>query len=251
MKILVIPDTQVRPGVSTSYLSDIGKYIVTKKPDVVVHLGDHWDMPSLSSYDFGKRQYEGRRYKADIEAGNNGMIELLSPLFRYNDQQYRNKKKAYQPRLVFLMGNHEQRIQRVIDSDPKLEGIIGYQDLALQDWEVHNYLEVVEIEGIAFSHYFTTGVMGRPATTASALLAKKHQSCIAGHQQGRQVATAYKANGEPITAIIAGSAYPHEEEYLGAQGNKHWRGIVMLHEANNGSFDECFISLNYLKSKYE
>lgn len=251
MKILVIPDTQVKPGVSLNYLEHIGRYIVDKKPDIVVHLGDHWDMPSLSSYDFGKRQYEGRRYINDVEAGNEGMIKLLSPVANYNARQMANKKRGYSPRLVFLLGNHEQRIQRAVDSDPKLEGIMGYQDLALQDWEVYKFLEVIEIEGITFSHYFTTGVMGRPATTASALLAKKHQSCIAGHQQGRQIATAYKANGEPITAIIAGSAYPHEEDYLGAQGNKHFRGIVMLHEVHNGSFDESFISLNYLKNKYE
>lgn len=250
MKILVIPDTQVKPGISLDYLSHIGQYIVDKKPDVVVHLGDHWDMPSLSSYDFGKRQYEGRRYKADIEAGNRGMLELLGPLYDYNARQRINKKKPYIPRLVFLMGNHCQRIQRAVDNDPKLEGLIGFDDLMLQEWEVYKFLEVVEIEGIAFSHYFTTGVAGKPASTANALLNKKHQSCIAGHQQGRQIATAYKANGEPITAIIAGSAYPHEEDYLGAQGNKHYRGIIMLYEAKNGSFDESFISLNYLKNKY-
>lgn len=250
MKLLVIPDTQVKPGISLDYLSHIGQYIVDKKPDVVVHLGDHWDMPSLSSYDFGKRQYEGRRYKADIEAGNQGMMELLGPLYDYNARQRINKKKPYIPRLVFLMGNHCQRIQRAVDNDPKLEGLIGFDDLMLQEWEVYKFLEVVEIEGIAFSHYFTTGVAGKPASTANALLNKKHQSCIAGHQQGRQIATAYKANGEPITAIIAGSAYPHEEDYLGAQGNKHYRGIIMLYEAKNGSFDESFISLNYLKNKY-
>ena len=250
MKLLVIPDTQVKPGVALDYLSHIGQYIVDKKPDAVVHLGDHWDMPSLSSYDFGKRQYEGRRYKADIEAGNRGMMELLDPLYEYNGKQRINKKKPYKPRLVFLTGNHEQRIQRAVDNDAKLEGLIGYDDLMLNEWEVYKFLEVVEIEGIAFSHYFTTGVAGKPASTANAMLNKKHQSCIAGHQQGRQIATAYKANGEPITAIIAGSAYPHEEDYLGAQGNKHWRGLIMLHEAKNGSFDESFISLNYLKNKY-
>jgi hypothetical protein len=93
--------------------------------------------------------------------------------------------------------------------------------------------------------------MGRPATTASALLAKKHMSCVAGHMQGRQVATAYKADGSSITAIICGSSYPHEEDYLGAQGNKHYRGIAMLYEVDNGSFDESFVSLNYLKGRYE
>ena len=41
MKIAVIPDTQVRPGVDLSYLSHIGEYIAEKEPDAVVHLGDH------------------------------------------------------------------------------------------------------------------------------------------------------------------------------------------------------------------
>lgn len=248
--ILVIPDTQVKPGIDFNYLNHIGQYIADKEPDVIVHLGDHWDMPSLSSFDFGKRQYEGRRYLNDIEAGNFGMDTLLNPMRIMNFRRRVNAKKQYRPEMHFLLGNHEERIQRAVNSDAKLEGLIGYKDLALEDWKVHPFLKVLEVEGVAFSHYFTTGVAGRPASTANAMLNKKHQSCIAGHQQGRQVATAYKANGEPITAIIAGSAYPHEEEYLGAQGNKHWRGIVVLHEVENGSFDEMFVSLKYLEKKY-
>lgn len=249
--ILVIPDTHARPGVDFGYLTNIGKYIVDKRPDIIVHLGDHWDMPSLSGYDIGKRQYEGRRYLADIQAGNIGIQTLLAPLEELQARQKRNKERIYNPYKVFCLGNHEQRIQRAVDKDAKLDGILGYKDLDLVGWEVYDFLEVFEIEDVAFSHYFVSGQAGKPCSTANAQLNKKHQSCIAGHQQGRQVATAHKANGEPITAIIAGSAYPHEEEYLGRQGNKHWRGIVVLHEVESGSFDEMFVSLRYLKQRYE
>lgn len=212
MKLLCIPDTQVRPGIDLSYLHDIGEYWIDKKPDVVVHLGDHWDFPSLSSYDQGKMAFEGRRYKADVFAGNLGMQELTRPLVAYNAKQRSNGKKQYWPRQVFLLGNHENRVERAVNDDAKLEGTIGYHDLDLNGWEVHPFLEVVVIEGVAFSHYFTTGVMGRPATTASALLAKKHMSCIQGHQQGRQVASGFRADGNQITAIIAGSCLaPHHK----------------------------------------
>ena len=78
--ILVIPDTQCKPNQDFEYLRCIGEYIVAKKPGIVVHLGDHWDMPSLSSYNVGKKSYEGRRYKADIQAGKDGMIALLQPM---------------------------------------------------------------------------------------------------------------------------------------------------------------------------
>lgn len=251
MKIACIFDTHVKPGVDMSYLSHIGKYILEKKPDVIVHLGDHWDMPSLSSYDFGTLKFEGRRYRNDIDAGNIGMDILLDPIYEYNIQAKKNKKKLYTPRRVYLMGNHDQRIARAVNSDPKLEGVIGYEDLNLEGWEVYDFLDVAVIEDIAFSHYFVTGAMGRPATSANAILNKKHMSCIAGHQQGRQIATAYRADGKQLTCIICGSSYPHEEEYLEVQGNRHWRGIAILNEVNEGSFDEMFVSLNYLKSRYE
>jgi hypothetical protein len=54
MKILVIPDMQVKPGVDLAYVERIGSYIVEKQPDVIVNLGDMADMESLSSYDVGK-----------------------------------------------------------------------------------------------------------------------------------------------------------------------------------------------------
>ena len=38
-KHLIVPDTQVKFGEDFTYLNRIGKYLVEKKPDVVVHLG--------------------------------------------------------------------------------------------------------------------------------------------------------------------------------------------------------------------
>ncbi len=77
---LFISDTQVKPDIPLDHLTRLGKYIVDKKPDVIIHIGDHWDMPSLSIYDKGKKKAEGRRYKQDVDAGNAGMKALLKPL---------------------------------------------------------------------------------------------------------------------------------------------------------------------------
>jgi hypothetical protein len=252
MKILVIPDTQVKSDVDTTHLTHIGKYIVEKQPDVVVHLGDHWDMPSLSSYDKGTKSFEGRRYKADIEAGNAGMKQLIAPLNAFNERCKKNKKAGKYPAMHFLHGNHEQRIVRATNDDPKLDGTIGLQDLDLIGWTAHPFLEVFVLSGIAFSHYFTTGVMGRPCTSATAQLSKKHMSCVAGHQQGLQIATSNRADGASLTSIICGSCYTHEENYLGPQGNKHFRGILMLHDVQpTGEFDLMPVSLKFLAEKYK
>ena len=252
MKILVIPDCQVRPGVPLEHLDWAGQYIVDKRPDVVVNMGDFADMPSLSTHDkAGSKVFEGLRYKDDVEVAKEAMQRLLGPLKALQTAQKKNKEKVYRPRMELLLGNHENRIDRAVNNLPILEGTISTKDLCYeQDWNVHQFLQPLTIEGVVFNHYFPTGLMGRPASSASAMVGKLHQSCVAGHQQGRQVAYGRKADGSSITCIIAGSFYLHDEHYMDVTSNRYWRGLVMLHEVKDGHFDEMFVSTNYLRKKY-
>lgn len=252
MKHFVIPDCQVKPGHDTRYLSRIGQYIVEKQPDVVICIGDFADMPSLSSYDVGTRAFEGRRYRSDIEATHRGMESLLRPIREYNENARRLHRQRYNPRLVLTLGNHENRINKATNNDPKLDGTISIDDLRYREygWEVYPFLDVVVIDGVAYSHYFTSGVLGKPCISAQAQLARKHMSCVAGHQQGFQVATGYRADGTRLTSIIAGSCYEHDEDYMGPQGNNHWRGCLMLHNVDNGQFDLVQVPLHFLERKY-
>src|ERR1035437_10254981 len=191
---MVIPDVQCKPGNDISYLAAVGNYMVEKQPDTVILLGDFADMPALSSYDFGKKSFEGRRYRDDIQAAHIGMETLLKPLHDYNSNAKVNKKKRYFPRKVLTLGNHEDRINRAINNDSKLDGTIGLADLRYESygWEVVPYLDVILIDGIAYSHYFASGVMNRPVTSARALVTKKHMSCVQGHNQKMEI---YNENG--------------------------------------------------------
>ena len=253
MKHLVIPDTQVKPNSPTDHLRWAGLYAAEKKPDVIVHIGDHFDMPSLSSWDVGKKSFEGRRYRDDIEAGIHAMEVFLQPI---RDEQQRlkvNKHKQWRPRMVFTLGNHENRIERAIESDPKLDGLIGYKDLQLEEmgWEVYDFLDVVIIDQIAYAHYFTSGIMGRPVSSARNMLSKKMMSCIMGHVQDRDIAYGRRADGTNILGLFSGIYYQHDEDYLTPQTNSSWRGVWMLNEVANGGCDELPVSMNYLRNKYQ
>jgi len=253
MKHLVIPDTQVKPNSPTDHLRWAGLYAAEKKPDVIVHIGDHFDMPSLSSWDVGKKSFEGRRYRDDIEAGIHAMEVFLQPI---RDEQQRlkvNKHKQWRPRMVFTLGNHENRIERAIESDPKLDGLIGYKDLQLDEmgWEVYDFLDVVIIDQIAYAHYFTSGIMGRPVSSARNMLSKKMMSCIMGHVQDRDIAYGRRADGTNILGLFSGIYYQHDEDYLTPQTNSSWRGVWMLNEVANGGCDELPVSMNYLRNKYQ
>lgn len=252
-KIMVLPDIQAKDGIDFTYLRKIGQYMCEKRPDVIVCIGDLADMPSLSSYDVGKKSFEGRRYTKDIDAAIEAQTALWGPLGLLNERQRRNKEKIYSPFSIMCLGNHENRINRAVNNDPKLEGLISVDDLQYEKYwdKVYSFLETVIVDGVAFSHYFVTGVAGRPSSTANAQMNKQHMSCVAGHQQGLQIATAHRADGTRLTSIIAGSCYEHDEDYLGVQGNKHWRGFLMLHEVYQGNFDLMPVSLDYLNKKYE
>ena len=251
--ILVIPDAQVKPGVPLEHLRWLGNYIVQKRPDVIVNIGDFADMASLSSYDVGKKSFEGRRYTKDIEVVHRGMDTLLRPLAELQARQRNSKHRVYQPEMHLTLGNHENRINRAVNDDPKLEGLISINDLGYEDfgWTVHNFLDVVTLQGICFSHYFTSGVLGRPASSARSQLNSQHNSCVAGHKQGLDIAMGKRADGTQLTSIICGSFYLHEEEYLGAQGNNHYRGCLMLHNCENGAFDLNMLPMKYLQEKYD
>lgn len=252
MKIVVIPDVQARPGVYLDHLTWAGEWCAEKKPDVIVCLGDFADMCSLSSYDVGKKSFEGRRYTEDIDTARKAMSLFLKPIRQEQARLTRNKEKRWNPRQILTLGNHENRINRVTDCDPKLHGLLQIEDLGYEDagWEVYPYLQVVVVDGIAFCHYFVSGVMGRPVTSARMLLTKHHMSCVAGHQQGRDIAYSQTADGKGMTGIISGSFYLHDEEYLTIQNNIHWRGIWQLNNCIDGAFDELPLSIDYLQQKY-
>ncbi len=244
LRIAVIPDTQVRPGVPLEHLEWCGKYLALKKPDVIIQIGDFCDLQSLSSHDAkGSLQLEGKRYKKDLETVQRAMDLLLTPV---------GKMAGYEPKRILTLGNHEDRITRTVNADPKLEGLMSLEDLeyAGWGWQVFPFLQPVVIEGVAFCHYFPSGIMGRPITSAKAILTQLHMSGFAGHQQGRDIAYSKRADGKELTAIISGSFYQHAEEYLSPFTNNHWRGMYMLNEVKDGSFDEMAVSLAYLKRRF-
>lgn len=252
---LMIPDTQCKPDIDMGYLDWLGQYIVDKKPEVIVHIGDHADMPSLSSYDKGKGKAEGKRVCNDIEASIEGMNRLLRPLAQLQDlerEMYGYVK--YKPKMVLTLGNHEERIMRHVNDNPELQGFLSYDNLKYEEmgWEVYDFLKPVTINGVSYCHFMANPMSGKPyGGMAMNVLKNVGESFCMGHKQTLDVATRFlPASGRQQWAIIAGAYYEHDEGYKGHQGNHHWRGIVMQHNVKNGSFNPMFVNLEYLKNKY-
>lgn len=241
---IIIPDTQCKPGVPLDHLLWAGKYIAERKPATVVHLGDHWDLPSLSSYESkGSHYFEGKRLKADIEAGNEGLDLLMEGMgsFRPN-------------RLVLLRGNHEDRLTRAINENPtQLAGLVGFENFndVAHGWEVIDYLTPVTIDGIAYAHYFYHPNTGRAYSgSVDNMLRSIGHSFTMGHQQGKRMGSRELGNGDTQRGLVVGSFYQHQEDYKGPQGNHHWRGIIACHEVGGGTYDLMEVSIDFLRNRF-
>lgn len=237
---IVIPDGQVKEGVNTDHWEWIGNYIAEKQPDNIINIGDFWDMPSLSSYDKGKLSFEGRRYVKDIKAGRDAMERLLAPI---------RAVPGYKPIMDFTEGNHEVRAQRAADLNPEFSGKIDRSDFGIEEygWNFHPFLSVIKRDGIEYSHYFISGVMGRPVNSAAVLLRERQCSATMGHVQHMDIAIHKKTLQ---TALFCATCYSHDESYLGPQGNSQKRGIIVKHEVEEGRYDLMTVSLKYLQKAY-
>lgn len=243
--IFVIGDTQCKQGISLDYMHWVGSYISYKKPDIIVHIGDHYDMASLSSYDKGQLKAEGRRVVEDIEAGDKG-IEII--------ESYIAKIKGYNPRKVVTLGNHEHRIDRYVNDNPELEGFMGTDQLAFAKygWEVYPFLETATICGINFVHFVQNGMTGKPlGGTILTRLKNVGESFVMGHQQTLDHCIRYlPLSGRAQIGVIIGACYEHMEDYKGVQGNHHFRGCVMLYECQDGFGLVKPVSLQHMKDQY-
>jgi hypothetical protein len=258
MKHLVIPDTQIKKGVPLDHIRALGKFIVDKQPDKIIMIGDWADMPSLSSFDRpGSLNKEGARYCEDVEASIEAMELLLEPLKKLNKRLSKHKKKLYKPEMYLCIGNHEQRINWAIQKDPvAFSGVISIDDLEFErfGWTVVPFLNILVLDGVNYSHYFIdpNGLTGRAiGGTVHNKLTKLKTTFVMGHQQALGHAEQYTATGKRLRGLVCGAFYMHDEGYLGPQKNtQHWRGVVMLHEVEDGDFDVMEVSLRYLLKRY-
>lgn len=246
MKILCVGDPHAEPGISNKRFKALGNLIVKERPDVVVCIGDFASLDSLSSYDKGKKAHEGRRYKKDIAAANEALQLIMEPF---------KLKKVKRPRFVITLGNHEDRINRAVESSAELDGTMSINDIDFKrhGWEVYDYLEVVPINGVHFSHYFISGVLGRPISgenTAASILKKHYVSCVAGHSHIFDYAERTRADGRKINGVVIGCYFDHSMPYASATEHLHWAGVTILDDVVDGDFDIRRISLKRILKEY-
>ena len=248
---LICPDSHAHPDYDNNRADWLGELILDVKPDVLIHIGDAWDMASLSTYDKGKRSFQGRNYKDDINSGLDFQERMFAPI---------KKAKRKLPYSVFFVGNHEHRITRAIDLSPELDGAISLNDLCLKEW----YDEVVDysgstpgsktIDGVTYAHYFVGGIAGRPLGgihAGYAIATKKFSSATCGHSHLFDTSWHVDLQGNPVIGTVVGCYQDYSNEWAGEVANLWNRGVVIKRNVDGkGGYDLQWIGINTLKEVY-
>ena len=249
-----IPDTQITPESDVGHIAAAANYLAEKEPEEIVIIGDWWDMKSLSVYDKpGGKGWESKDYSADLECGIESMQTFLGTIKR-------GSRRTYRPRVHFCMGNHEERMARAA-ADPmnrRFSQFLSYDQLKLDKMplpiHVHDFQEILELDGILYSHYFVNpdSLMGNAiGGSVENKLRKIGQSFSMGHQQCHQSGSIFTATGRRRRGLVSGRFYSEYQGYLGPQKhNQSWSGIVLKNEVHNGDYDMLEVSENYLREKW-
>lgn len=256
MNIVVVPDSHSNSDTDNNRFLWLGRFLLDRQPDVIVNLGDLFDMNSLSSYDKGKKSFEGRRYQNDIACGVDALFKMDQAYNEYNNRRKNIKKAPLKlPRKIITLGNHEGfRINRAIETSPELDGVLSIDNLRLQEfgYEVYPFKTPVCVEGVWFCHYFPSGVLGQPVSgvsIASSLIQKNLVSSIQGHSHTWDHAIRSRPDGSKVIGLCAGW-YGEHATYADATDQLWVSCITMLHEVHDGVFDIEQISIERIKRMY-
>lgn len=239
--ILVIPDVHVAEGSCVKHLHLLHGWLTKRKPplDTVVFLGDWWDFPSLCLHDKENAGLFRRSLQKDLDAG----AAALQPFYDYF------RRRSIQ--MHFTVGNHEHRFDKWRSADWRTDTLSDIP--SFHEWfcrkfpriHLHPFLEVFShSSGVNFSHYFVSGTMGRPISSARRMLSIHMHTCVAGHQHTFD----YAVHGS-YRALIAGCFVGRlDDRFNFAKGSlPFWQqGISILHPTGVGTFDLEFISLKRL-----
>lgn len=239
------------PSVPNDRFTWLGNLIYDVRPDYVVDLGDGADMRSLNSFDSSKPgAIISQNYEKDIES--------------YNDAQERirwkiKKNKVKRPAFYGFEGNHEHRIRKAIDHDPRLHGDkygISFKHLETDKWfdeywpykngapDIHAY------DGVHYAHFIASGNYGTAMAGehhAYNLLKKRLRSTTVGHSHKLDID--FKPSPKAI-GLVAGCFKGADESWAG-QANDDWvSGVVIKRNVDDGWYDFQWVSLDQLEKEY-
>jgi len=233
-RVIVLPDIHAEET-DRKTLSLVEAYMADHKWDEVIYLGDFLDMSCISFHNKGKpRLVEGKTVAGSYAIGN----RILD--------RHEKILKARNPEVNFtyLLGNHEDRVERLIDEFPQMKGTIEVSiGLKLKErgcrvvdsWrncEPYRIGKAVFIHGLHQSgeHHAKAAV-----ETYSTNVFMGHTHSIQEHSKKRF------GDNETVTGASIGFLGKYQQSWLGQKPTNWQQAFGVFHFRDDGEFNHYII----------
>ena len=211
---MIFGDTHIEPHTDLTPLGRLGELAVKKKAGVLICVGDFTDFASQAWMKKARGKYT---LTQELNATRKALAKFEQAIHEYNKERRRQKKKMYKPRKIICKGNHDARVSG--DAFDKI-----FRDAG---WEVYQYREVIEVEGIFYSHIFENGTSGRACVDVEDILNNTHAPSFSGHGHRFAYAGDTDSYGNKIFAVKCPCLREDYPEWAGQGATKWDRGFIM------------------------
>lgn len=207
---LIIPDAHFRPDDDFTRAVALGNFIVKNKPDKIISIGDLADFDSVSHFNKpGSINFEGKRLEDDFQSLEYGLACIFQPVYEHNNTMSIRHRAQYWPAFYCTIGNHEERVQKLMDEDSRLEGLVSVTETinSIYPCTFADYGHSVDIDDILYTHIpFKNGVPIRSVVnTCGQALSLSDKSIVFGHTHRLEMKQDYRYGGNGlITALNVG-----------------------------------------------
>lgn len=224
------------------YASDLGY-------DRIVQVGDWSTFDSVNQHD--RNDTQKARFKP-------GVRDDLDNLLQSHQAFRRGIAADYKPKMTFLQGNHEYRVERFENANPETVGTFSLsrdETFAQFGWQTRPYGELYYVEGVAFTHHPTNGA-GRAYGGKTGPQRAANESTVpvvSGHTHRRQVHDSPKIGPIDTISMVevgCGMLWGEVESYAAHSLTGWWWGVVPMTVQGGAITDLAFTSMLALRAKY-
>jgi len=250
-RILVIGDLHQDPRYPdrVPIMTWMARYASENKFDRIVQVGDWSTFDSVNQHD------RNETLNARSKPGVRDDLENLQQTHR----AFRlGMADGYLPKMDFLLGNHENRLERFENANPEAADTFTLsrdQTFNQFGWRTRPYGELFYVEGVAFTHHPTNGA-GRAYGGKTGPQRAANESTVAvvsGHTHRRQVHDSPKIGPvDSISMVEVGCGMPwgSVENYARHSLTGWWWGVVPMTVQDGIITDLNFVSMINLRRRY-
>jgi len=198
------------------------KFIYDFKPNYIVLGGDQMDLNCISHHNKGKvRLTENARLKRDYRGFQKEILDEIEAAAPKNCKKW------------FLIGNHEYWLERLIDDNPQLEGLVEIENnLNLKDWTIIPFNNVLTIGEMNFIHGIWTNKYH-----AEKNIRIYNKNIFSGHIHTNQTFTTVSPiNAFPRQGVSIGCLCNTNMHYLYEKPTAWVHQFLFWYEFEDGSF---------------